>query len=68
MMEPNLKMYFHIWFLDSKDLLDDIKTQISQFGKDFPLSVLNNASLILDQLQTEIDNVTPEVERIENIR
>ncbi|XP_070696693.1 prominin-2 [Pempheris klunzingeri] len=53
---------------NSKQLLDDIKSQISQITNDIPLSALSNASATLNQAQKEISKVTPEVERAEHIR
>lgn len=55
-------------FLGSKQLLDDIKRQISQVANDIPLSALTNVSEILNQLQREIGRVTPQVERAEHYR
>lgn len=55
-------------FLGSKQLLGDIKTQISQVTSDIPLSALTNVSGTLDQVQREIGRITPEVERAEHIR
>lgn len=52
----------------SKQQLDDIKTQISQVTNDIPLSALTNVSDTLDQLQGEIDKITPEAQRAERIR
>ncbi|XP_070772118.1 prominin-2 isoform X2 [Enoplosus armatus] len=52
----------------SKQLLGDIKTQISQVTSDIPLSGLTNLSGTVDQAQREIGKVTPEVERAEHIR
>ncbi|XP_044069096.1 prominin-2 [Siniperca chuatsi] len=52
----------------SKQLLGDIKTQISQVTSDIPLSSLTNVLGTLDQVQGEIGKVTPEVERAEHIR
>ena len=54
--------------LGSKQMLEDIKKQISQVTNDIPLSTLTNVSEILNQLQREIGNVTPHVERAEYYR
>lgn len=48
--------------------MDDIKTQISQVKSDIPLSALTNVSGTLDQVQREMDRITPEVENAEHIR
>lgn len=53
---------------DSKQLLGDIKTQISQVSEEIPLSGLADVSRTLDQLHTEIGRLTPELERAERIR
>lgn len=55
-------------FLGSKQLLGDIKTQISKVTNDIPLSTLDNFSGNLNQVQEEIGRVTSEVERAERIR
>ncbi|XP_042358223.1 prominin-2 [Plectropomus leopardus] len=52
----------------SKQQLNDIKSQISQVTNDIPLSALMNVSDTLNELQKEIDRITPEAERIEHIR
>lgn len=52
----------------SKQQLDDIKAQISKFSDEIPLSALNNVLKTLDEAKTEINKVTPEVERAEHIR
>ncbi|XP_041803369.1 prominin-2 [Chelmon rostratus] len=53
---------------NSKQLLGDIETQISQVTNDIPLSALTNVSGTLDQVQREIVRVTPVLERAEYIR
>jgi len=55
-------------FLGSKQLLGNIKTQISQVTNEIPLSVLTNVSETLNLLQREISKVTPEIKRAEHIR
>ncbi|XP_053188901.1 prominin-2 [Scomber japonicus] len=52
----------------SKQQLEEIKTQISKVASDIPLSVLTNASDFLNQVQTELRNITPHVETAEHIR
>ncbi|KAF3708254.1 Prominin-1-A Prominin-like protein 1 [Channa argus] len=52
----------------SKQQLADIKTQISQVSSKIPLSTLTNVSSILNQAQTQISVVTPEVKKAEFIR
>ncbi|XP_059179877.1 prominin-2 [Centropristis striata] len=52
----------------SKQMLDNIKTQISQVTNNIPLSALNNVFETLNQAQRQIDMATSEVERAENIR
>lgn len=54
--------------LDSKKLLNDIETQISQVKDDIPLTPLNDALNFLGDVQGEINKYTPEVEKIEKIR
>ncbi|XP_076599989.1 prominin-2 [Chaetodon auriga] len=53
---------------NSKQLLGDIEKQISQVTNDIPLSALTNVSDTLDQVQREIVKVTPEIEKVEQIR
>lgn len=53
---------------NSKQVLGNIKTQISQITDKIPLSALTNVSESLNHLQREIGKVTPEVERAEGIR
>nr|XP_046257014.1 prominin-2 [Scatophagus argus] len=53
---------------NSKQLLGDIETQISQVTSDIPLSSLKDVSETLDQVQREIDRLTPEAQRAEHIR
>lgn len=57
-----------VFFLDSKQVLGNIKTQISRITDEIPLSALTNVSESLNHLQREIGKVTPEVERAEGIR
>ncbi|KAM6922140.1 prominin-2 [Lycodopsis pacificus] len=52
----------------SKQQLGKIKTQISQVTNEIPLSALTNASETLNQLQRDLDRVTPEFKRVEHIR
>lgn len=52
----------------SKQLLGDIKTQISQVTSHIPLSELTKVLDTLDQVQTDIGQANPLVERAENIR
>ncbi|XP_068578924.1 prominin-2 [Cebidichthys violaceus] len=52
----------------SKEQLGNIQTQISQVTNDIPLSALTNVSETLNQLQRDIDRVTPEFKRAEHIR
>ncbi|KAM3862956.1 prominin-2 [Diretmus argenteus] len=52
----------------TKRQLEEIKTQISQVSSDLPISFLTNASDFLEQLQREIVNVTPDINRAESIR
>lgn len=63
-----IKIYMSMCFLGSKQLLGDIKTQISKVTNDIPLSTLDNLSGNLNQVQEEIGRVTSEVERAERIR
>uniref|UniRef100_A0A3B4VL67 Prominin 2 n=1 Tax=Seriola dumerili TaxID=41447 RepID=A0A3B4VL67_SERDU len=67
-VSPNtcLCVSFSLCFLDSKQQLGDIKTQISQVTSNIP--ALTNVSGALNQARVEISKVTPEVERAENIR
>ncbi|XP_074501870.1 prominin-2 [Sebastes fasciatus] len=53
---------------NSKQVLGNIKTQISRITDEIPLSALTNVSESLNHLQREIGKVTPEVERAEGIR
>ncbi|XP_073338417.1 prominin-2 isoform X2 [Pagrus major] len=53
---------------NSKQRLDEIRTQIAQVTKDIPLSALTNASKTLEQVQEEIVKVTPQIKRAEHIR
>ncbi|XP_037638459.1 prominin-2 [Sebastes umbrosus] len=53
---------------NSKQVLGNIKTQISRITDKIPLSALTNVSESLNHLQREIGKVTPEVERAESIR
>lgn len=55
-------------FIGSKQLLDDIKTQISQVTDDVPLAGLTNVLESLNKVEKEIDKVTPDVEWAEHIR
>lgn len=48
--------------------LDSIKTQISQFKDDFPLSALTDVSGTLNTTQTEIQKILPQINNIEFIR
>uniref|UniRef100_A0A669B3W7 Prominin-1-A n=1 Tax=Oreochromis niloticus TaxID=8128 RepID=A0A669B3W7_ORENI len=48
--------------------LDSIKTQISQFKKDFPLNALTDVSGTLNTTQTEIQKILPQINNIEFIR
>ena len=57
-----------VCFLESKQLLDDIKTQISQVTSSIPLSALTNALGALNEAQGEIVRLTPDIERAEDIR
>ncbi|TNN71786.1 Prominin-1-A [Liparis tanakae] len=52
----------------SKQLLDNIETQISQVTNEIPLSALTNVSETLNLLQGEISKVAPEIKRAEHIR
>ncbi|XP_008280627.1 prominin-2 [Stegastes partitus] len=52
----------------SKQLLDDIKTQISQVTSDIPLSGLTDVKENLNQLQSDINGAMPHVEKAEDIR
>ncbi|XP_031697083.1 prominin-2 isoform X1 [Anarrhichthys ocellatus] len=52
----------------SKQQFGNITTQISQVTNDIPLSALTNVSETLNQLQRDIDRVTPEFKRAEHIR
>lgn len=54
--------------LESKELLNDIKKQISSFEDEIPLSSLADLSASLDQVQSEIDKYTPDVKSVESIR
>lgn len=54
--------------LDSKKLLNDIEAQISQVRDDLPLTVLDDASNILGDIQREINRYTPEAKEVEYIR
>ncbi|XP_011601630.2 prominin-2 isoform X1 [Takifugu rubripes] len=53
---------------NSKKLLEDLRTEISQFEKDLPLSTLNDTLRTLEQVHKDILTFTPEVEKVENIR
>ncbi|XP_063347590.1 prominin-2 [Pelmatolapia mariae] len=48
--------------------LDSIKTQISQFKNDFPLSALTEMSGTLNKTQTDIQKVLPQINNAEFIR
>ncbi|KAI4813157.1 hypothetical protein KUCAC02_024505 [Chaenocephalus aceratus] len=52
----------------SKQLLGNIKTQISQVTNDIPLSSLTDLMGSLDQVQSQMFKYTPEIERAEEIR
>ncbi|KAK1905740.1 Prominin-1-A [Dissostichus eleginoides] len=52
----------------SKQLLGNIKTQISQVTNDIPLSSLTDLIGSLDQVQSQMLNYTPKIERAEEIR
>ncbi|TNN00014.1 hypothetical protein fugu_013046 [Takifugu bimaculatus] len=52
----------------SKKVLEDLRTEISQFEKDLPLSTLNDTLRTLEQVHKDILTFTPEVEKVENIR
>ncbi|TDH01246.1 hypothetical protein EPR50_G00178260 [Perca flavescens] len=52
----------------SKQMLDNIKIQISQVTNDIPLSELTNVLETLNQVQREIGSVAPKVEKAEYIR
>lgn len=54
--------------LESMKILNDTEAQISQVREDLPLTVLNDASNFLRDLQREIDRYTPEAEKVEDIR
>lgn len=54
--------------LESKQLLSDITTQISSIEDEIPLSSLADVAASLDQVQSEIDKYTPEVQSLESIR
>lgn len=54
--------------LGSKQLLGNIKTQISQVTNDIPLSSLTDLMVSLDQVQSQMFKYTPEIERAEEIR
>lgn len=54
--------------LGSTKQLDSIKTQISQFKKDFPLNALTDVSGTLNTTQTEIQKILPQINNIEFIR
>lgn len=54
--------------LESKRLLNDIKTQISSIEDQIPLSSLADVSASLDQVQSDIDKYIPDVQSIESIR
>lgn len=54
--------------LGSTKQLDSIKTQISQFKNDFPLSVLRDVSRTLNTTQTEIKKILPQINDAEFIR
>lgn len=61
-----IKFIFHL--LDSKKLLEDLRTEISQFEKDLPLSAINDTLKTLDQVHKDILTFTPQVEKVESIR
>uniref|UniRef100_H3C2H3 Prominin 2 n=1 Tax=Tetraodon nigroviridis TaxID=99883 RepID=H3C2H3_TETNG len=54
--------------LQSKSQLDNLKTEISQFAKDVPLTVLSDILTSVDQVQNTILNVSPNVDFAEYIR
>lgn len=58
----------HVYFSDSKQRLDEIKTQVAQATNDIPLSALTNVSKTLEQVQGDVIKVTPEIKRVEHIR
>lgn len=53
-------------FSGSKQQLANIEKQVSQFVSNSALSALSNVPV--KQVQTDISNITPDVERAEQIR
>ncbi|KAM3606813.1 uncharacterized protein V6R79_023762 [Siganus canaliculatus] len=53
---------------DSKQQLENAKVQISQVTDDIFFSTLTDVSDTLDQLRNEIDNIMPEIEKVEFLR
>lgn len=54
--------------LESKELLNNIKKQISKVKDEIPLSYLADVSASLDQVQIEIDKYTPDLKSIASMR
>ncbi|XP_038152397.1 prominin-2 [Cyprinodon tularosa] len=52
----------------SKQQLQEIENQISQVSNELDLSALRDVTGTLDQVQNQIETVSPEVQRFENIR
>lgn len=70
-MAQTMKVLFYFFtfqLLESKDLLENLKTEISQFQKDIPLSVLSDLLTSVDQAHNTLLGVSPEVQLAEHIR
>lgn len=52
----------------SKTFLNDIKTQISSVTDEIPLAALSNVSERIEQMQSEINRLTPRILHLDSIR
>lgn len=52
----------------SKTFLDNIKTQISSVAEEIPLDALSDASQSIEQAQSEINRLAPQILHIDSIR
>lgn len=52
----------------SRTFLDQIKTQISSVTEEIPLDALSNVSESIEQAQSEINRLAPQILHIDSIR
>lgn len=52
----------------SKTFLDNIKTQISSVTEEIPLDALSDVSQSIEQVQSEINRLAPQILHIDSIR